>query len=252
MISDPAPPPMNADGPTAAAAPAEPSISPSPSVPAKPAAPAPIHAKMRWYYRFCQWGCRLIFLLFFRGRAYHAYRVPREGGVLLACNHQSFLDPVIAAYALPRECHFMGRDTLFENPWFAKLIESLNCYPIKRGAADTRAIKESLRRLKGGAALVAFPEGTRTTDGRLGTLLPGVILIARKARVPIVPTYIAGAYQAFPRSAKLPRRKPISVAYGQPISADALASMSDEQCMAAVRDELLRLEARYAPLVADS
>src|SRR5262245_28199568 len=106
---------------------------------------------MRPWYRFCRWLCHGVFLVFFRGRVYGRDNVPLEGGVLLACNHQSYLDPVLATLALPRECHYMARDTLFRNPQFRRMIESLNAFPVKRGTADIGAIKETLRRLKNGA-----------------------------------------------------------------------------------------------------
>jgi 1-acyl-sn-glycerol-3-phosphate acyltransferase len=210
--------------------------------PLRPAGPR------RLYYRFCQFWCRVVFLLFFRGRTIHLNRVPRTGGVLLASNHQSFLDPVLVTLAAPREFAFMGRDTLFNNPRFRRLIESLNCFPVRRGSADVRAIKESLRRLRAGYALVAFPEGTRTSDGTIGPMLPGMILIARRAGVPIVPTLIQGAYEAWPRTSKFPRPRPITVVYDEPLHLPPASEMSDEECVRVLRGRLLALQQKYDPV----
>ena len=80
---------------------------------------------MRAWYRFCRIVCQGVFTGFFRGRVFGCRNVPRTGGVLLVCNHQSYLDPVLATAALPRECHYMARDTLFRNAFFRRLIESL-------------------------------------------------------------------------------------------------------------------------------
>lgn len=204
---------------------------------------------VRLYYRVCRYFCRLGFVGAFRGRVFHAERVPRTGGVLLACNHQSFLDPVLAALSLPRECHFMGRDTLFEKPAFRRLIESLNCFPIKRNTADLRAIKESLRRLRGGAAIVTFPEGTRTPDGEVHELQAGAVLIARKAGVPIIPTVIAGAYEVFPRHQKLPRFGRIIVAYGEALLPAQMEQWPDETCVGEVQRRVVEMYARYRPLL---
>ncbi|MFH1746480.1 MAG: lysophospholipid acyltransferase family protein [Planctomycetota bacterium] len=171
--------------------------------------------------------------------------MPTSGGVLLVSNHQSFLDPVLATLALPRECHYMARDTLFRNPFFRWLIESLNAFPIKRGVADLRAIKETLRRLKNNQLVVTFPEATRTTDGSIRAMQPGVILLARKANVPIVPTLILGAFESWPRHARLPKPHPVIVAYGPPLAPALLKSLDDEECIRQVRARILDLQRLY-------
>jgi 1-acyl-sn-glycerol-3-phosphate acyltransferase len=200
---------------------------------------------MRRYYRICRLIAHALFLLFFRGRIFGTRNVPREGGVLLVCNHQSFLDPVLATLAPPRECHYMARDTLFRRALFRRLIESLNAFPIKRGAADVGAIKETLRRLKRGALVTTFPEGTRTRDGSVGPMQPGVVLIARKAGVPLVPTLILGAYEAWPRHASLPRPKPVIIAYGQPLWPHQMKGLPDEACINVVRERIVAMMRRY-------
>jgi 1-acyl-sn-glycerol-3-phosphate acyltransferase len=208
---------------------------------------------MRGWYRCCRVVTQALFLLLFRGRVFGARNVPREGGVLLVCNHQSFFDPVLATLALPRECHYMARDTLFRNPWFRKLIESLNAFPVRRGAADVGAIKETLRRLKRGALVTAFPEGTRTWDGSIGPMQPGVVLLARRAGVPIVPTLILGAYQAWPRQASLPRPAPVIIAYGRPLRPEQIETLSDRECIDLVRQRIAALMDRHRrhPLLAE-
>lgn len=200
---------------------------------------------MRLWYRFCRYICWIIFTVFFRGRVFGREHVPLRNGVLLVCNHQSFLDPVLATYGLNRECHYMARDSLFHNAFFRRLIESLNAFPIKRGSADLSAIRESMRRLKQGALLTAFPESTRTPDGRVYAMQAGAVLIARKAGVPIVPTMILGAFEAWPRQALLPRSAPIIVAYGPPLTPEALTSMSDQEAIDRVRIEILNLMRRF-------
>jgi 1-acyl-sn-glycerol-3-phosphate acyltransferase len=200
---------------------------------------------MRPWYRFCRMMSHAVFLLVFRGRVLHTARVPRKGGVLLVCNHQSYLDPVLAALALPREAHFMARDTLFRGGFFKPLIESLNAFPVKRGSADIGAIKETLKRLKNGGLITVFPEATRTEDGTIRPMQPGVVLVARKAGVPLVPTLILGAFEAWPRHAKLPRPRRVLVAYGEPLTPAEMKELSDEQCVALVRGRIVELMERY-------
>lgn len=200
---------------------------------------------MRRYYRYCRVVAHALFLLLSRGRVFGTRNVPLDGGVLLVCNHQSFLDPILATLALPRECHYMARDSLFRNHWFRRLIESLNAFPIKRSAADVGAIKETLRRLKRNALVTVFPEATRTPDGRVQRMQPGVVLLARKARVPLVPTLILGAYEVWPRRALLPRPGPVIIAYGKPLWPGQMTDRSEEECINIVRDRIVEMMTRY-------
>lgn len=199
---------------------------------------------MRRWYRFCRFFCHLSFRYFFGGRALHIERVPQSGGVLLICNHQSFADPVLATVELPRECHYMARDSLFRGP-LKKLIESLNAFPVKRGTADIGAIKETLKRLKQGGLITVFPEATRTEDGNIRPFQPGVVLIARKTGVPLVPTLILGAFEAWPRHAKLPRPRRVLVVYGEPLTSAEIAELSDEDCVNRVRGRLIAMMHEY-------
>lgn len=201
---------------------------------------------MRLGYRILRFWSQVLFLGLFRGRVFGASRVPRCGGVLLVSNHQSFADPVLATLALPREGNYMARDSLFAVPWLRPIIEYLSAFPVKRGTADMGAIKETLRRLKGGKVVLTFPEATRTTDGSVGPMRAGVVLLARKARVPIVPMVILGAFRAWPRTARLPRPHPVMVAYAPPVYPHLHPDWSDDACVQAIRSAVLRLREEYA------
>jgi 1-acyl-sn-glycerol-3-phosphate acyltransferase len=197
---------------------------------------------MRLYYRCCRFLCQVVCLLDFRGRVFGVRNVPRRGGVLLVCNHQSYLDPVVATLALPREGNYMARDTLFANRLFRRLIESLNAFAIRRSAADVGAIKETLRRLWAGKVVVTFPEGTRTEDGRVGAFHPGIAAVAKRAKAAVVPVLIDGAFEAWPRRARWPRPHRIVVVYGQALEAETLAQMEAEAVVAEVWGRLVRMQ----------
>ncbi len=155
--------------------------------------------------------------LLFRFRAYGTRNVPRSGPVILASNHQSFLDPAFAAAALPRQVHFMARDTLFRNRWFGWFIRRVNAFDVKRQSGDIRAMRETLRRLKGGELVLLFAEGTRTTTGKIGSLKPGLGLLAYLSKALVVPVTIDGAYECWPRSRKLPRSGDVRIMFGRPM-----------------------------------
>ena len=200
---------------------------------------------MRHGYRFLRLVAQGIYIGLCRGRVFGTRNVPREGGVLLVSNHQSFLDPVLATLAIPRECNYMARDTLFEPPLLRRVITYLNAFPVKRGTADMGAIKETLRRLKQGKVVLTFPEATRTTDGSVGPMRAGVVLLARKARVPIVPTLILGAFQSWPRTRKYPRPHPVVVAYDPPLYPHLQPDWPDDECVARVRERIVALQRRF-------
>lgn len=203
-------------------------------------------SRMRPHYRVGRWVAQLLFATLFRGRVFGTNRVPATGGVLLVCNHQSFYDPILSTLALPRECHYMARDTLFDHPRLKRVIEAYNAFPVKRQSADLKSIREALRRLKDGQLITVYPEGTRTADGSISQMQPGFVMLARRAGVPIVPCAIVGAFRAWPRHRKRPGLAPVIVAYGRAIPLEAYTGMDDEAVAATVRGHVVRLHDRWA------
>jgi 1-acyl-sn-glycerol-3-phosphate acyltransferase len=142
-------------------------------------------------------------------------RVPSRGGVILAANHQSYLDPPFVAACLPRETSFMARRSLFEIPLLGRIIVACNAFPIDRNTGDVRGVKNAIDRLRSGSALILFPEGTRSRDGRIGPLKGGIRMIAERAGVPVVPVLVDGAYQVWPKGRAFPRlRGRVSITFG--------------------------------------
>jgi 1-acyl-sn-glycerol-3-phosphate acyltransferase len=158
-------------------------------------------------------GTTLLFDLKVSGRE----NVPKDGGVLLVANHQSYLDPVLVAVHLYRPVSFFAKSELFENPYFGWFIRMLHAFPVRQGEGDVGAVKELIRRLNEGYAINIYPEGSRSETGRLGPLEKGVALIIRRARVPVVPVAIHGSYEAWPKGQKLFRPHPIRLKYGKPL-----------------------------------
>ena len=156
----------------------------------------------RVWYRFLQFWSQWVFLFLFGIRVYGHRNVPKEGPVILASTHQSFLDPVVVGLGLSRPIQSMARDSLFRNRLFRLLITSLNAFPVKRNAADYAAMHESLDRLREGKQLLLFPEGTRTRDGSIAPLHPGLALLAHRTNAAVVPVTIEGAFECWPRGAR--------------------------------------------------
>jgi len=198
--------------------------------------PSPFYIFMRRFFQVTiSLGCNI--------RVYNRHFEPTRGGAVYICNHQSFLDPVLMSFALRRPMSYMARDTLFHVPLFKRFITALNAFPVRRGTADTGAMKEAMRRLKAGGQVVVFAEGTRTLDGRIGRFLPGVVLLAQRSAEWIVPVVIDGAYEAWPRTQILPSPgSSISVQNAQPIHRDEARKMDAKTFINHVRNVIVEMQ----------
>ncbi len=177
---------------------------------------------MRFIYWFGWAFCRAAFGLYFRWRVFNPERVPSAGPVILAANHASFLDPPLVGASLHREICYLARDTLFRFVGIGWLLRRWNAVPVDReggGAAGLRAI---LDRLRAGDAIILFPEGTRTRDGKLQPARSGIGLVAIKSDALVVPVRTFGTFEAFGRHIRLPRPRRVAVKYGVPMNLDAL------------------------------
>ena len=185
------------------------------------------------WYATAKHSVHALSALLFRLRRTGLENVPREGGGLLVANHASHLDPPLVGSVCPRRLNFLARKTLFDNPAFGWLIRSLDAIPIDRDGMGLSGVKETLRRVRRGEMVLLFPEGTRSPDGRLAPLKPGVCSLARKGRAPIVPVGLRGTFDAWPRGRGL-RLAPIHIHFGQPISPEEIGDLDDEQLLATI------------------
>jgi 1-acyl-sn-glycerol-3-phosphate acyltransferase len=197
------------------------------------------HKKLAsWIWYAVLWcPCFAISRVWFRFRFSGKGYVPLEGPVLLVSNHQSNLDPVLVGVACPRQLKYLARQGLFFFP-FNLWIRSLGAVPIDRERGALGGIRTTLDLLQKQNAVLVFPEGSRTTDGKLDVMLPGFCLLARKSGATIVPVGIVGAYEALPRGAAYPRPHSIRLAFGPPITQQQAAELSDEQLTAIVTQRI--------------
>jgi 1-acyl-sn-glycerol-3-phosphate acyltransferase len=159
------------------------------------------------------WVARWCFSLTVVGREC----VPAEGGVIVAANHVSYLDIPILGCALARRADFLAKAELFSHPAVGWFFRRMGGVPIRRGAIDRTALLEVERRLAQGRLVVVYPEGTRSSTGRLQDPRPGVGMLALRTGVPVVPAYVAGTGEAWPPGARWFRCRPISVWFGRPM-----------------------------------
>lgn len=158
-----------------------------------------------WWCFWCGILALICFWLLWSFRRKGQRHVPRSGPLLVIANHQSFLDPIVVGLAVKRRLNFMARKTLFRHRPLAWIMTRLGAFPVDQEGPATEGIRSCLRLLRQGEAVVVFPEGSRSADGSVKTLKPGIALVLRKAGVPILPVGIAGAYEALPIWRKSPR-----------------------------------------------
>ena len=192
---------------------------------------------MRWWWRLSQDLSRFGSNIFWKFRCFGLENIPRTGGVLLAANHQSYLDPVLVAMVLPREMHFMARRTLFRNPAFRAIIAGYNAFAIERDSADVKGVNSAIARLEAGNILLVFPEGTRTGNGSIGPM-KSVGVIAERAAVPIVPVLIQGAYQVWPKGRVMPHFGVISLVFGKALSPENTSGDAIRDAIVGLKGEL--------------
>ena len=171
-----------------------------------------------------------------------AHRVPRTGPAIFVSNHQSYLDPVLNGMATrDRQAGYLAKTELFSFGPFGRLIASFGAIPLKE-RSDMAAMRTAIAELQAGRCIIIYPEGGRCAHGEIETFQRGVALIVRRAKVPVVPMALDGAFAAWPPGRGLPR--PIgrlSVIVGEPISPEALLAMPDDG-VSHLQQEVTRLQ----------
>ncbi len=185
--------------------------------------------------------CRIAASVLFDLKVYGVDNVPVTGGALLLSNHLSFLDPAVIGVQLRRPASYLAKSELFDVPVFGRVIPRLNAFPVRQGAGDVGAVRETIKRLKEGHVLTVFPEGARSLSGELQPLAGGFTLIVRKVDVPVIPVGIDGSFQAWPRGKSLFKPSPVRVKFGRPIDVQNLKAA----------DIIVKVETALKQLIAD-
>ncbi len=209
---------------------------------------------MNLSYRIGWTVFRAFYATYFRWRVFGAENVPATGGVILASNHASFLDPPLVGAGLKRDINYLARESLFRFPGIGALLRSWNAVPVDRDGGGAKGLKKILDRLFAGGAIILFPEGTRTRDGNFLPARSGVGLTVIKSTVPVVPVRVFGTFEAYGRHIKFPRPRRVILKYGRPLDFETLraeAKVCDKprlkEIYQQVADEIMAAIAKLEP-----
>ncbi|MGQ0562214.1 MAG: lysophospholipid acyltransferase family protein [Gemmatimonadota bacterium] len=171
-----------------------------------------------WLYRLCSWIARTAWSRFGGGVDVRGLEhIPQSGPFLVIANHESFIETMLVPAVIKRPCQAMAKSTQFNVPFFGWLMARVFAFPVRRFEIDPQTIRYVLRRFGEGYGVVIYPEGERTWDGELQPARLGVVRLALKTGVPIIPAHIEGAFEAWPRWSKKPQRKGIRIRFGAPL-----------------------------------
>jgi 1-acyl-sn-glycerol-3-phosphate acyltransferase len=161
-------------------------------------------------YRICRGILKPIFYIFYNIKVEGKENLPASGPLIICANHTSAIDPIILAVSLPYTMHSMAKAELFKSKLLGYFLRNIGVFPVKRGEADIKSIKTSLKLLKDKKIMGMFPEGTRNKTGELKAE-PGIAMIAVKAEAVVLPIAIISSYKLFDRTL---------VKIGQPMKLD--------------------------------
>jgi 1-acyl-sn-glycerol-3-phosphate acyltransferase len=169
------------------------------------------------------WGMRL------RGEEH--IPAPEEGGLIIAANHQTYVDPFWISIPIKRPIRYLAWSEAFKWPLLGRMMELFGAWPLQVEGSDPAAIRRSLQWLREGGAVVIFPEGERArADGEMGKFKAGAARMALEANVPVLPVTIRGAHRVWPRGRRLPRLNQIEIIYHPPRRLTPLPGEDTRRC----------------------
>jgi 1-acyl-sn-glycerol-3-phosphate acyltransferase len=171
-------------------------------------------------------------------REYGTERVPREGGVVLAFNHFSWIDPPAFGTASPRTVYYVAKMEAHKVPGLGQLIRAFGTRSVRRGESDREAVRAMRQIVREGHALGMFVEGTRQRSGVPGEAKPGAAMVALQEDVPVVPAAIHGS-----QFWRLGNWHPVSIAWGEPMTFEGLprSGKGYKEASRLIQDEIHRL-----------
>ncbi len=172
-----------------------------------------------------------------------ADRLNSEAVYIFTANHASQFDIFSFHGFFPHPARGIGKQELFSIPFFGHAMKAIGHIPIdrKKGREAMTSLGLAAEKIRQGASVLIFPEGTRSSDGHLLPFKGGAMLLAIKAGVPIVPLAIIGSYSILPKNSLLPKPGKITIKVGTPIETYTLSSKDRHKLAARVHKRVSAL-----------
>ncbi len=189
------------------------------------------------------WGRSALWLGGIRLRVHGSEHIPRGQPAIYLANHQSNFDVPILYAGLPLQFRWMAKKELFDIPLFGLAMARCGYIPIDRSdrRKSMQSITAAAKRIQNGASVVIFPEGTRSSDGRLQEFKKGGFLIAVKAQVPVVPVAIKGSVQVLAKEERIIKSGQVELEIFPPVSTTGLKNVDIDALKGQVREPITRM-----------
>lgn len=202
--------------------------------------------KRPWFYYFGNAFLRFAFRLVLRVEIRGLENTPREGGLIVAITHSSFLDPLLVGAFLPRDVTPMAKIEAFNLPILGWIVKWYGAFPVRRGEVDINAVKTALKVLRAGNALVIAPEGHRSESGALQKGREGAIILSLRSGAPILPVAVWGGKPVWKNLTRL-RRTEMKFFVGKPVMIGDRETRSTREVIDEMADELMLRLAETMP-----
>jgi len=154
--------------------------------------------------------CRLLWRTYWR----NTQNIPMVGGLIVASNHQTYIDPFWVSYPIRRPVRYLAWDAAFNWPVVGSFLRLFGAWPLQLEGTDPAPIRRSLQWIREGGAVVIFPEGGRgNADGSLKKFKAGAVRMALETGVPLLPVTIRGGHRVWPSYYRFPRLGQVEVIY---------------------------------------
>lgn len=201
-----------------------------------------------FFYYLIKWFFFILLKMYNRLTVRQLSPLP-EGNFILIANHCSHLDPIVVGVAIPGRLRFLAKAELFEPLFLGTVLKLLGVVPVLKQDSQSAGatLRAFLKVLSEGENVVIFPEGGRSSDGKLQPLEGGAALIALKSGAPVVPAFVAGTFEAMPVGKKMVKPLRLSVVIGEAIETSEYAEMGKKGRELLLEKMSSRLSALEAP-----